>query len=185
MQSRRWTCDQCGSGARIWQGALAAGAQGEAIMWQHGSLVEIEFPARGKIWEGQYTDRDVLTARWGPPGVRGVWSLSGRSLTWVSGEDWPMVRSAWLCRRCRGTGHRRHDEPGVRAQLDKWISDVKQILQRGWFGPRHLPTIQQCLSRSAPLDLGELQIVVGEYLQVEQGIPIQLGDVRWAQRTEN
>ena len=58
-------------------------------MWQHGSLVEIEFPASGKIWEGQYTDRDVLTARWGPPGVRGVWSLSGRSLTWGPVEIGP------------------------------------------------------------------------------------------------
>ena len=166
MHRMRWTCEQCGSGARIWQGALAAGAQCEAIVWQHGALVEIEFPAAGEIWEGQYTDRDVLTARWGPPGVRWGLVVIRPQLGVGSGGDWPMVRSAWLCRRCRGTGHRRTDEPGVRAPLDKCISDAKQFSHRGRFGPIHLPIIQQCIARSAPLDVGELQIVLDECWQV-------------------
>ena len=52
IQSRRWICDNCSSKAWVWQGVLNAGAQGEAILWQHDSFVEIEFPARCKVWEG-------------------------------------------------------------------------------------------------------------------------------------
>lgn len=185
LQSGRWNCSTCSSEVYVWHAVLDAGTQGEVILWQHGSMVELEFPARGgKVWEGQYSDHDGLIARWGPPGVRGVWSGSGRSLTWRSGEEWSLTRDAWLCRRCGGAGRCQSDkEQGLRNELDGKIADVKRILNRRCFEPSHLPAIRRCLYSSAALNASDLKAALDNYMQVQQDIPIRLGNIRWTQRT--